>query len=101
MPARATRPHAQKRERLEARITPEQKTLLEQAAALTGQSLTDFVVGSAQRAAEQTIREHEVMRLSEEDSRAFVAALLNPPDPTPELRAAVERYRQSVQDRLL
>lgn len=80
--------------RLEARITAEQKSLLLAAAALTGRSLSDFVVESAQAAAARTVREHEVMTLSSRDRRRFVAALLKPPAPTPRLRKAVRRYKQ-------
>jgi uncharacterized protein (DUF1778 family) len=46
----------QRGERLEARVSAEQKALMERAAALEGRSLTDFVVGSAQAAAAATIR---------------------------------------------
>jgi len=44
-----------KKERLEARITPEQKRLIARAAELRGTSVTDFVVVSAQQAAKDTI----------------------------------------------
>ena len=40
---------ASKTARLEARITPDQKALLERAAALSGRTLREFVVSSAQR----------------------------------------------------
>ena len=40
---------AAKRERLEARVSPEQKALIERAARLEGRSVTDFLVRSAQR----------------------------------------------------
>ena len=85
-----------KRERLEARITPEQKELLQRAAALEGASLSDFVVRSAQRAAEQTIRDHAVLTLSARESQTFVEALLEPSAPNTALRDAVEHYRQAV-----
>ena len=39
---------AGKRARLEARLSDEQKSLLQHAADLTGRSLTEFVVSSAQ-----------------------------------------------------
>ena len=84
----------EKTERLEARVTVEQKTLLLRAAALTGRSLTDFVIASAQEIATRTVREHEAMRLSARDREAFVTALLNPPVPGPRLRKAAERYKQ-------
>jgi len=46
----------QRSERVEARFTPEQKRLLERAAALEGPSLTDFVLSSAQAAARKRSR---------------------------------------------
>lgn len=82
-----------KTERFEARITVEQKSLLLKAAALTGRSLTDFVIASAQECATRAVREHEAMRLSARDREAFVTALLNPPVPGPRLRKAAKRYK--------
>ncbi len=83
-----------RRERLEARVSHEQKALIQRAADLLGRSLSDFIVGSAQRAAEEVLREHEVMTLTARDSRAFVEALLNPPAPNEQLRAAAARYKR-------
>lgn len=85
-----------KQDRLEARLTPEQKELLQQAAAIEGTSLTDFVVRSAQRAAEQTVRGHAVLALTARESQAFVAALLEPSAPNAALRAAAEHYKQAA-----
>jgi len=79
-------------ERLEARVTPEQKAQLNRAAALSGCSLTDFVVRSAQAEAQRTIREHEVMVLSRRDAEAFVAALMEDWPPNERLRKAAERF---------
>ena len=84
-----------KRERLEARITPQQKELLQEAAALEGTSLSDFVV-RAQRAAEKSIRDYAVITLSARDSQTFVEALVEPPAPNAALRAAAEHYWQAV-----
>lgn len=83
----------QRSERVEARVTPEQKKLLERAAALEGRSLTDFVLTSAQAAAADTISRHELLKLTRDDQSVFVAALLHPPAPTKELRRAAARYR--------
>jgi uncharacterized protein (DUF1778 family) len=96
-------PHAQtkhpRRERLEVRCTPEQKELLQHAARLQGQTLSDFLLGSAARAAEQAIREYEVMTLSARDSRSFVEALLNPPPPAERLRRASAHYDDAIGSR--
>lgn len=87
---------SEKRERLEARITPEQKELFQRAASLTGRSLSDFVVSSLQAAAAETIRSHQVLELTARDTKAFAAAILNPPEPGAPLRAGVSRFRKLV-----
>jgi uncharacterized protein (DUF1778 family) len=84
---------AAKTARLEARITNEQKALFQHAADLTGRSLTEFVVSSAQEVAARAIREHEVLALSGRDRRVFVDALLKPNPPNKRLRQAARRYR--------
>lgn len=79
-------------ERLEARVTAEQKALIEHAAALEGRSITDFVLTSVQDAAKRAIAEHEVIQLSIRDSQAFVEALLNPREPSKRMREHVAEY---------
>lgn len=83
----------QRSERVEARVTSEQKKLFERAAALEGRSLTDFLLSSAQAAAADTISRHELLKLTPDDQEVFVSALLNPPEPNRTLRAAAARYR--------
>ena len=80
--------------RLEARVTNEQKTLLQRAAAILGRSLSDFLVSSAQETATRVIREHETIRLSKADQTAFVTALLKPPVPSARLAKAAKAYRE-------
>jgi uncharacterized protein (DUF1778 family) len=79
--------------RLEARLTDEQKALFQHAADLTGRSLTQFVVSSAQEMAARTVREHEVLTLSGRDRQVFVDALLRPILPNKRLRQAAKRYK--------
>lgn len=80
-------------ERLEARVTPGQKALIQRAAELEGRSVTDFVVSSAQDAARRTVAAHESIALGAADSRAFVEALLTPPPVSERMRDTVRRYR--------
>lgn len=91
----ATR-RSRKDERIETRVTPAQKRLIERAAALRGTSITDFVVASAQEAAANTIREFDILRLHDGARDAFVKAVLRPPAPNPAARAAVRRYRRNM-----
>lgn len=83
--------------RLEARITQEQKKLFLKAAAITGRSLTDFLVSSAQETAARTVREQEVLTLSRRDREVFVSALLKPPAPAKRLREAARRHKRMVE----
>ena len=83
-----------KKERLEARLTVEQKRHIEQAARIKGTSLSDFVILSADEAALRTIREEETLVLNEEARYIFARALLNPPRPGRRLRAAAKRYKK-------
>src|ERR1700751_1235684 len=83
-------------ERLEARITADQKDLIERAAALQGRSVTDFVLTSVQEAAHRAIEEHQRLDLSVRDSRAFVDALINPQPVNDRMRDTVRRYRQAT-----
>jgi uncharacterized protein (DUF1778 family) len=84
-------------ERLEARISSEEKALFQRAAELQGRTLTDFVIASVHESAVKAIAELGAIRLTTADSRAFAEALLHPREPVPELRAAAERYRKMVE----
>ena len=66
------------------------------AAELQGRSVSDFVVSAAQDAAQRTIEETQIIRLSVEDQRAFAAAILNPPRPTPALVRAAEAHDRLI-----
>jgi len=79
-------------ERLEARISADQKNLFLRAAELQGRTLTDFVIASVHEAAVRTIDEMQTIRLTEQESRAFAEAVVNPREPSPRLKAAARRY---------
>lgn len=93
-PAGVERTH--KSERVAVRLPPAVKQTLEHAAGVTGRSLSDFVVDSALKAAQQAIDEYERLSLTAEDREVFLSALSNPPKPNDALRTAAERYRQTT-----
>lgn len=95
--ASATTKRTAKRERLEARITHEQKVLFQQAAAMRGQSLSDFIVSSAEALAEETIERHTIT-VSARDYAMIMEALLNPPEPNENLKRAMERAAAIARD---
>ncbi|NEP11197.1 MAG: DUF1778 domain-containing protein [Symploca sp. SIO2C1] len=90
----ATTTNSKRMARLEARITPETKALFQKAANLEGRTLTDFVVASVQAEASRVIQKHQMLKLSVEDSEAFVDALLSPPKPNDSLKSAALRYKE-------
>ena len=78
--------------RIEARVSAKQKRLFERAAEIEGVTLTDFAISSMQRAATSAIQEYTRIKLSERNQRAFVEALMNPPEPNEALREAAKAY---------
>jgi len=79
--------------RLDAPIGADLQAMLERAAQIRGITLTDFVVAAVQEAAQRTIAEAEVIRLSLADSERFAEAILSPPPPSPALERAFARRR--------
>jgi uncharacterized protein (DUF1778 family) len=70
------------------------KTKIEQAAALRGMTVTSFINGTLELAADRTLSRVRARELTERDSRALLAMLANPPRPNAALRAAAKRYRE-------
>ena len=83
-----------KNARLEARVTEEQKQLMERAAFLRGQNLTEFMVAVLAETSLQIIKDREVIELTDRDRQAFANALLNPPAPSDRAYADVQWYEQ-------
>lgn len=89
--ARRKRPEAseRKRERLELRLAPSAKQLIQRAMAVTGLTAGDLAYEGARR----VLDEHERMVLGGADKDAFLEAVRNPPPPTAKLVAALKRHR--------
>jgi uncharacterized protein (DUF1778 family) len=83
-------------ERLEARVSQEEKKVIETAAELRGVSVTDFLRTTVKDAAIRIIRENEVLTLAESSRKVFIEGLLNPPRPNESALAAAKRFRQEV-----
>ncbi len=86
--------------RLVARLSEEDKALLEHAAGLEGCSVAAFVVSRVREAATEVVRRHETVKLNQAESRRFVAALLaRPKAPTKRMKDALALHRGSVTER--
>jgi uncharacterized protein (DUF1778 family) len=91
MPQRSTRSA-----RLETRISREALAMVRRAAEIQGRSVSDFVVSAAEEAAQKTVAELEVIRLSRAAQEKFAALLLHPSAPTPALKKAFGRHRKLI-----
>lgn len=85
--------------RFDARLTESQKVLIQRAADLEGRSMTDFVLRSAETAAERTIERRATLVLTARESEAFVEKLLKPANPGPVLSRAARDYRRKTASR--
>ncbi len=80
--------------RFDARLTKDQKLLIQRAADMEGRTMTDFVLHSAEVAAERKIQDRAILVLSARDTKRFVEAILNPREPGPVLRRAARYYKK-------
>lgn len=94
-----SRAASQKEYRFDARLSEEQKRLIQRAADLEGRTMTDFVLHSARAAAERTIERSSMLVLTARDSETFAETILSPPAPGLVLRRAARKYRAKTATR--
>lgn len=80
-----------KSDRIELRLTREQKTEIEQAAAISGRSVTDFSVPLLVKEAEQIIRVERDLQMSKRSWEAFNEILDRPAKPVSGLADLLKR----------
>ena len=78
--------------RIEARIAPDILAAVKRAAEIEGRSISDFVVDAARNAAERTIAETQLIRMSLADQERVAAILAAPATPSPALDRALEAH---------
>jgi len=61
--------------------------------------MTDFVLHSAEAAAERTIEDRAMLVLTARETEAFADAILNPARPSSALRRAAREYREKIAKR--
>jgi uncharacterized protein (DUF1778 family) len=85
---------ATKKTRLNFQVSSEHKQLLERAASICGQSVSEFAISKLLPLAEETVAEAERTQLTARDRDLFLKMLESPPEPNEALRRAAERYRE-------
>lgn len=84
---------ALKKQRIDLRLTDDDKSLIEEAAAMSNQTITQFMVASASERAAQVIEQHRRLVLNEESWNLVMEALSNPPAPNARLKSAAKRLQ--------
>jgi uncharacterized protein (DUF1778 family) len=84
--------------RLNFRLPSELKQSIEAAAAISGQTVSDFAVSVLAQSAKDVVHEHDVTVLSQRD-RKLVMALLDDIDlkPNKKLRSAAQFYKKQME----
>ncbi len=80
-------------ERLDFRLTPEHKALIERAASVQGQTVSSFASAALLKAADEVIQNQTTRTLSARDSKTFLA-MLSSAEPNAALKAAAKRYKR-------
>ena len=76
---------------IQIRASAEAKAILNRAAALRGQKLSEFMLESARRQAEETILDQRAFFLDDDAHARFLALLDAPPRPSAKVRARFNR----------
>jgi uncharacterized protein (DUF1778 family) len=84
-------PVRRKDEMIQIRVSAEAKAVLNRAAKLRGQKLSEFVLESARRQAEETILDQRIFFLDDKAYAHFLALIDSPPKPSAKLRALFKR----------
>jgi uncharacterized protein (DUF1778 family) len=81
-------------DRLDFRLDSEAKRVIEQAAALSGQTVKQFAVSTLVQSAEEVLERRRTIHLSNRDRDLFLALLDADDEPNQALRDAAERFKR-------
>ena len=85
---------ALKKQRIDLRLNEDDKHMIEEAAAMTNQSISQFMVSTASARAAEVIDQHRRLLLNEESWNLVMDAITNPPAPNDRLKRATNRPRE-------
>ncbi|MGD8107054.1 DUF1778 domain-containing protein [Pantoea sp. FN0302] len=82
-----------KKQRIDLRLSPEDKTLIENAAPLSNLTISQFMLASASERAVEVIEQHQRIVLNEASWKQVMDAISNPPEPNVKLKRAAQRLQ--------
>ena len=86
-------------ERLDFRISSENKRLIEQAASISELTVSDFILSVTLPIAKEKLAESHVTKLSERDRDLFLALLEDDSEPNEVLRRGANKYEEYLKER--
>lgn len=84
---------ALKKKRIDLRLNEDDKSMIEEAAAMTNQSISQFMVSTASERAAEVINQHRRLILNEASWNLVMDAISNPPAPNDRLKRAAKRLQ--------
>ena len=86
---------AKSRARLDVRLHSHSKALIEEAAALSGQSVSEYVVSTLLQQSSEILQQHRHIQLSNRDRNQFLALLDSHEKPNAALVKAARKFKRS------
>jgi uncharacterized protein (DUF1778 family) len=83
-------------ERINFRLHPKKKEIIERAAAAKGLTLTQFALLTLVKEAEEVLKSSHIFLLSDQDRDLFLKALDHPPAPNAKLKKAAKAYKKAT-----
>ncbi|MDQ3633406.1 MAG: DUF1778 domain-containing protein [Acidobacteriota bacterium] len=82
--------------RLNFRLPSEIKERIENAASVSGVTVTDFAISALVDSADEVLENYRKRKLNDRDRDIFLEMIENPPAPNKALREAVKEHRRRV-----
>ncbi len=80
--------------RLDLRLPSEHKALIERAASIQGQTVTQFAIATLVRSSHEAIQQATLAQLTDHDRVRFLDMLSSDAEPNAALKLAATRYRE-------
>lgn len=80
--------------RIDLRTSDQAKQLIKSAAAISGVSMTDFILSVTLEKAKECIKQNASLTVNLDDFNGMMQAFEHPPKPTADLKDAIQRHAQ-------
>lgn len=96
MPTIARKKSRKSSARLDVRLRSDNKALIEEAATLSGKTVSEYVVSTLLQQSTEVLKRHRYIRLSNRDRDQFLALLDAPDEPSASLTHAARKYKRML-----